>query len=112
MELGADRILTSGGMQTANEGANLLKDLVEIAKDRIIIMPGSGVNHSNIQSLLDIMKAKEFHCSAKSLVNRKMSYHNPNINMGGEESIPEFEYYEADSQKIRKIVSILKAEDH
>lgn len=111
MDLGADRILTSGGMQTADEGADLLKDLVAFSKDRIIIMPGSGVSHSNIQFLSDTTKANEFHCSAKSLVKSKMTYLNPNINMGGESCIPEFEYYEADSEKIRKIVSILKAED-
>jgi len=111
IDLGVDRILTSGGMQTAEDGVVLLKNLVELSKDRIIIMPGSGVSHSNIQSLSDTTKANEFHCSAKSLVNSKMTYLNPNINMGGERSIPEFEYYEADSEKIRKIVSILKAED-
>lgn len=112
IELGVNRILTSGGMQTANEGVDLLQVLIEKAQDRIVIMPGSGINESNIISVRKHTRATEFHCSAKKLVNSKMLYQNPNINMGGESSIPEFEYYEADSEKIRKIVNILKAEDH
>lgn len=111
IEIGADRILTSGGEQTALKGKDLLKDLVEKASGRIVIMPGSGISHENILSLKKHTGAKEFHCSAKSLVRGKMEYQNPKIAMGGEENVPEFEFYEADSKKIRKIVSILKAED-
>jgi copper homeostasis protein len=107
----ADRILTSGGEQTAVMGKDLLKDLVEKANGRIGIMPGSGITHENILSLKKSTGAEEFHCSAKSLVRGKMEYQNAKIAMGGEENLPEFEFYEADSKKIRKIVSILKAED-
>ena len=108
IELGVDRILTSGGMQTAAEGIELLKELVDKAEDRIIIMPGSGVNEENIAKLKEVTGANEFHCSAKKLVKSKMEYQNPNINMGGEGSIPEFEYYEADSEKIKRIITNLK----
>ncbi|MBN2597422.1 copper homeostasis protein CutC [Labilibaculum sp.] len=111
IEMGADRILTSGGEQTAELGKDLLKDLLEKASGRIVIMPGSGINHENILSLKNSTGAREFHCSAKSLVRGKMEYQNPKIAMGGEENVPEFEFYEADSEKIRKIADILKAED-
>lgn len=107
IEMGVGRILTSGGMQTAEEGIDLLKELVDRAEGRIIIMPGSGVNENNIGKLKEITGASEFHCSAKKLVKSKMKYQNPNINMGGEGSIPEFEYYEADSDKIKKVLSKL-----
>ena len=111
IELGVDRILTSGGEQTAVKGCETIKTLTEKAADRLIIMPGSGILESNIQQLKNITRAKEFHCSSKVLVKGKMEYKNPKIAMGGEESVPEFEYFEADCNKIRKIVSILKAED-
>ncbi|MDM8158301.1 copper homeostasis protein CutC [Labilibaculum sp. K2S] len=111
IEMGTNRILTSGGEQTAVMGKYLLKDLIVKASGRIVIMPGSGINHENILSLKNYTGAKEFHCSAKSLVRGKMEYQNPKIAMGGEENVPEFEFYEADSEKIRKIADILKAED-
>ena len=109
IDMGVDRILTSGSMQTAEEGMELLNELVDKSKGRIIIMPGSGVNENNINKLRDVTGASEFHCSAKRLVQSRMEYQNPNINMGGEGSIPEFEYYEADAEKICNIVDILKA---
>ena len=46
--LGCDRILTSGQAATAEEGIPQLAKLVEEANGRIIIMPGCGINASNI----------------------------------------------------------------
>ena len=107
MQLGVDRILTSGGKQTAEEGMGLIRQLVELAKGKIILMPGSGINDSNIQWIKEFTEATEFHCSAKSLIRGKMSYKNPAVNMGGVGNIPEFDYYEADPGKIRGIRSKL-----
>ena len=47
--IGCKRILTSGLMPTAQEGAALLKSLVEQADNRILIMPGSGVRSTKAQ---------------------------------------------------------------
>ena len=47
IESGCYRILTSGMHNTAPEGADVLKELVEQAQGRIQIMAGSGVNASN-----------------------------------------------------------------
>ena len=63
IELGCDRILTSGQMPKAEDGVDLLKQLVEKAGDRIIIMPGCGVNAGNIAKIAQITGAKEFHFS-------------------------------------------------
>ena len=43
IELGIDRVLTSGQKETASEEIELLETLHKIAGDRIKIMPGSGV---------------------------------------------------------------------
>lgn len=48
ISLGAQRILTSGGAATAIEGLAVLEQMASIAAGRIIIMPGSGINASNI----------------------------------------------------------------
>ena len=42
IEIGCERILTSGQQPTASEGADLVNQLIRQADDRIIIMPGSG----------------------------------------------------------------------
>ena len=48
IEIGVDRVLTSGQKNKALEGLELLKELKDISKNRIKIMPGGGVNKSNI----------------------------------------------------------------
>jgi copper homeostasis protein len=66
IDSGCQRILTSGQRPTAPEGETLIKELVRIADGRIIIMPGSGVNSSNIINLFKETGAKEFHASART----------------------------------------------
>ncbi|MGG7143978.1 copper homeostasis protein CutC [Clostridium nigeriense] len=61
VELGVHRILTKGGMENALEGKDVLKELVEYANDRIIIMPGKGVNKENRDYILEYTGAKEIH---------------------------------------------------
>lgn len=61
VDLGVDRILTKGGMENALAGKDVLKDLVTYANDRIIIMPGKGVNKENREYLLEYTGAKEIH---------------------------------------------------
>lgn len=48
INLGVDRILTSGQKNKALDGLALLKQLKDIAKDKLIILPGSGINSENI----------------------------------------------------------------
>lgn len=61
VELGVDRILTKGGHGNAMEGKDKLKELVEYANGRIIIMPGKGVNVLNRDLILEHTGAKEIH---------------------------------------------------
>lgn len=83
ISLGCHRILTSGQQQQAEQGIPLLKELVQRANDRIIIMPGSGINMHNIAAIAKESGAKEFHLSARKPVESSMLYRNPTIKMGG-----------------------------
>lgn len=61
INLGFERILTSGGALTAIEGISTLQELVKTADGRIIIMPGAGINESNIKLIRETTGAVEFH---------------------------------------------------
>ena len=74
IEAGCQRILTSGQQRTAMEGAELIKKLIEIANNRITIMPGSGVKKENIKSLAEITNAEEFHASLRDTIKSKMDF--------------------------------------
>lgn len=65
ISLGCERVLTSGGKHTAEEGAAEIAALIKQANDRIIIMPGSGIRAANILSIAKKTGATEFHSSAK-----------------------------------------------
>jgi Uncharacterized protein involved in copper resistance len=73
---GCERILTSGQKNNAYDGAALIKQLIDAADDRIIIMPGAGVRAGNIRAIAEITGASEFHTSAKCNTESKMIYHN------------------------------------
>jgi copper homeostasis protein len=65
IDLGFERVLTSGGMPSAVAGASLLSRLVTQAAGRITVMPGAGIEPGNIAALRELTRAREFHASAK-----------------------------------------------
>ena len=65
VEIGFDRILTSGGRETAFAGRRRIEHLVTRAAGRIVILPGSGVNSENAAQLIDVTGATELHASCK-----------------------------------------------
>lgn len=64
IDLGFHTILTSGLAANVNEGIDNLKHLVELAHDRIEIMPGGGLRSSNIHSISSSTQANYYHSSA------------------------------------------------
>ena len=79
IEMGCDRILTSGGKSTAMEGINVIRHLVEKASGRIAIMPGSGINDHNVADLVKYTQVTEIHTSARIRVPGKMDFKNDHI---------------------------------
>lgn len=65
IQLGCERVLTSGAQASAWEGAELIRQCVELSAGRIVVMPGAGVDAGNIGKLKEITGASEFHASAK-----------------------------------------------
>jgi copper homeostasis protein len=63
---GFERILTSGGKNTATEGLANLLALLEKAKNRISIMPGGGTKPEHVRILKQSNYLKEIHASCKT----------------------------------------------
>lgn len=61
-----DRILTSGQKKNAKEGIKLITQLAERSKNRISIMPGSGIRSNNIDLFLKNKNINEIHTSSYS----------------------------------------------
>jgi len=65
---GARRILTSGGSPTAPAGIEKLARLAVAAKDRILILPGGGINASNAVDVARQTGARELHSGLGSVL--------------------------------------------
>ncbi|GHT04249.1 copper homeostasis protein CutC [Bacteroidia bacterium] len=102
IEIGCERILTSGGYDNAIEGKDVLRQLIEKAGQRIIIMPGAGVTPENAKELIQYTGLQELHGTFRSMYTGKMQYKNPNL------SHPEQEYnfWMTDAEKIKKIIHL------
>lgn len=59
--VGVKRILTSGREGKAPDHLAHLRELIEYAGDRIIVMPGAGVRADNLQEIHQSLQAKEYH---------------------------------------------------
>lgn len=66
IDLGFERILTSGGAPQASEALGALAGLVADAGERISIMPGAGVRPDNAALLLSRTGAREIHASCRT----------------------------------------------
>ncbi|MGD0581565.1 MAG: copper homeostasis protein CutC [Bacteroidales bacterium] len=108
IKTGASRLLTSGQKNRAIEGTGLLASLVELAAGRIIVMPGSGINVTNIAEIARITKASEFHLTGRKAVESEMEFRRTGIMMGSIQDQNEFTRKIADEESIRKIAEILK----
>jgi copper homeostasis protein len=79
IDCGCQRILTSGGRNTAIEGQELIKSCAAAADGRIIILPGAGIRSGNIRALAEATGLQEFHSSARRLLPSGMLYRNTSI---------------------------------
>jgi copper homeostasis protein len=77
IEMGCERILTSGQQPSVNAGAELIAELNKKADTRITIMPGSGVRKDNIKTLAEKTGCTEFHSSLRGKIKSGMNFIQP-----------------------------------
>jgi copper homeostasis protein len=65
---GARRVLTAGGAVSAPQGVESLQKLVKAAGDRIVVMPGGGLDATNIAKVVEHTRAMEFHSGLGSVL--------------------------------------------
>ncbi len=102
VELGAQRILSSGGRQSAAEGVQVLASLVTQAGPRISVMAGAGLNAENIQVVARQSGCRELHASAKT--TRHSSMRHRNLALVGLES----DWTQSGMEQVADLVSALK----
>lgn len=100
--LGCERVLSSGGAPAAAEGAQALRALVEQAGERIVVMPGAGIDADNIARLRRLTGAREFHASARRALPSAMR-HAPRAALGMEAGESR-----SDEARVRRLAEALR----
>lgn len=107
IELGCNRILTSGQQPTAEIGIPLLKELQQQASGRIILLTGCGVNEKNIARIASETGIQEFHFSARESIKSDMKYKNESVSMGGTVHIDEYERNVTTAQRVTDTIQAI-----
>lgn len=102
IELGCERLLSSGQQRSAQHGVKLLAELIERAGERIIVMPGGGVSETNVAQILRQTNAREFHVSGRVKRESRMIFRNEDVSMGSAEGA-EYALSFTDSARVRAI---------
>jgi copper homeostasis protein len=82
IDVGADRVLTSGGEQRVEDGISTIANLVKLASGRIAVMVGGGITPSNVPRIIEATGVREIHASVRVHLPSPMLYRNDKISMG------------------------------
>lgn len=105
--LGVRTILTSGGCASALAGVEVLKELQEKA-GRMEIMAGAGIGAQVIPVIYERAGITTFHMSGKKVLESRMEYRNPKVNMGLPQ-LSEYELWQTDEEAVRLAKKALEA---
>jgi len=83
IELGVTRVLTSGQQPSVITGTQLIAELVTYAAGRIEILPGAGLDYTNIAQFVTQTGVDQVHFAATTLRSETSTAVNPNIYFGG-----------------------------
>jgi copper homeostasis protein len=100
IDIGCKRILTSGQVPNVGNAISMIQKLVEKAKDRIIILPGSGVRADNIATIVMQTGAKEIHSSARKAMPSKMAFNQPSMQ-------EKMQYFDVDLDEIKAMLAAI-----
>ncbi|MBZ5505468.1 MAG: copper homeostasis protein CutC [Acidobacteriia bacterium] len=82
MDMGVDRVLTSGGKKSAVDAMPTLAQLVQQAQGRISIMACGELSIVNVKAVVEYTHVREVHAGLGTAVTSAMRFKNQKISMG------------------------------
>jgi copper homeostasis protein len=109
IEIGVDRVLTSGGAPTALDGARMLAELVDQGGSDITILAGGGITAANVGDVVRVSGVKEVHVRASATVKSEMTYQPSEITLVRLKPPGDYERIGTRADEMRRIVSTLRS---
>lgn len=109
MEMGVDRLLTSGQAPTAWDGQALIREMVEAVDGNPIILAGGGVAAAHVAELVRMTGVTEIHLRGATVMASEMIFRRPGIPLG---KPPEGDTYirsETSADRVRSVVTAVNA---
>ena len=103
VDIGVTRVLTSGGVQTALEGADVIAALRENAGDRMQVMAGGGIREDNVAEVIRLSGVSEVHVRGTKVVKTEMEKPASKIHLRKALPVDDGAWEETDEQRIRAL---------
>ena len=103
LELGVDRVLTSGGAPTAAEGVASIAALVRRVADRMIVMAGGSITAANVADIVAATGVREVHVRGAAQVDSAMR-HRRNVVSLSRTGGGDYERSVTRAEEIRRVV--------
>ena len=103
IELGVDRVLTSGQAPDVFYGIDVIREMMDFAQGAIQILPGAGVNLKNIDRILEVTGCDQIHVARFRQYTDPSTANNRDIFYGGALYPPEDRYDVIDGDYITEI---------
>jgi copper homeostasis protein len=110
IETGSNRILTSGGKATAEDGVSRIAALNQRALGRIILVAAGGIRQANVRRIISEGGVAEIHANISSPVLSSMRFRNDNITLGSQRT-PEYERLVVLDTEVRSLLLAASIED-
>ena len=104
MELGVERVLTSGGAARAAQGLDVIGRLVARARGRITIMPGGGIDAASAPSILEATGVTELHVGGARTVASGMTFRRSGISFARPPLADEYTIAVPDEVRLRGVI--------
>ncbi len=107
INLGFDRVLTSGRAPTALEGIDEIRKTVEQSAGRVQILPGGGIDLFSVERIVTETGVDQVHVYITEILEDRSVTRNPRIYFGAHVLESELEFRRVSSSKVGRVRSLL-----
>jgi copper homeostasis protein len=107
IQLGVDRVLTSGGASNALEGAASLKRLAERAGDALTILAGGSITASNVAEIVRASGVREVHLRAAVRVESAMKHRHTGVSLARPQAPTDYQRVMTRADEVSRVLTAL-----